>query len=108
MEVYAKQARDGKLIGYATEIRKRAERRLGELMEADRKAGKLSKGNAVKGAKPGPGRGKKGQKHLVHRHSRSWKRRYRREMRCSWRGKCMVMGTCMILGPQCRFSPSDM
>src|ERR1700736_552840 len=32
MEVHTKQARDGKLSGYATEIPKRAERRLGELM----------------------------------------------------------------------------
>jgi hypothetical protein len=32
MEVYAKQAKDSRLIAYATEIRKRAERRLGELM----------------------------------------------------------------------------
>jgi hypothetical protein len=44
MEVYAKQARDGDLIGFATEMRKRAERRLGELMEEERKAGKLAKG----------------------------------------------------------------
>jgi hypothetical protein len=42
MEVYAKQAKDGRLIAYATEIRKRAERRLGELMVADRNAGKLA------------------------------------------------------------------
>jgi N6-adenosine-specific RNA methylase IME4 len=56
MQVYAKQAKDGELIGYATEIRKRAERRLGELMAEAKKAGKLPK-NA-----PGPGRGKKGLK----------------------------------------------
>src|ERR1700719_884254 len=44
MEVYAKQAKDGELIAYATEIRRRAERRLGELMAEERKAGKLAKG----------------------------------------------------------------
>lgn len=32
MQLYAKQAKDGDLIAHATEIRKRAERRLGELM----------------------------------------------------------------------------
>ena len=44
LAVYAKQAKDGGLIAHATAIRKRAERRLGELMEDDRKAGKLAKG----------------------------------------------------------------
>jgi hypothetical protein len=53
MEVHAKQARDGKLIGYATEIPKCAERRLGELMEVDRKAGKLSKGARMAGRSAG-------------------------------------------------------
>jgi hypothetical protein len=43
MSVYAKQAKDGELIAQATAVRKRAERRLGELIEADRKAGKLAK-----------------------------------------------------------------
>src|SRR6202521_5152333 len=52
---------------------KRAERRLGELMEADRKAGKSAKGNAVKGAKPGPGRGKKGQKSAGRPRTRAFK-----------------------------------
>ena len=51
MSVYAKQARDGKLIADATAIRKRAERRLGELMEEDRKAGKLAKGGDKNGRK---------------------------------------------------------
>ncbi len=49
MEVYAKQAKDGELIGFATEIRKRAERRLGEVMDENRKAGKLAKGTRGEG-----------------------------------------------------------
>ena len=44
LAAYARQAKDGELIAHATAIRKRAERRLGELMEDDRKAGKLAKG----------------------------------------------------------------
>ena len=48
LAVYAKQAKDGELIAHATAIRKRAERRLGELMEDDRKAGKLAKGGGGK------------------------------------------------------------
>jgi N6-adenosine-specific RNA methylase IME4 len=44
MALYARQARDGELIAKATEIRKRAERRLGELIEQERQAGKLAKG----------------------------------------------------------------
>jgi hypothetical protein len=43
MAHYAKQAKDGDLIGFATEIRKRAERRFGEIIEENRKAGKLAK-----------------------------------------------------------------
>ena len=54
MEVYARQAKDGNLIAHATEIRKRAERRLGELMESDRRAGKLAKGARAGGKKNGP------------------------------------------------------
>src|SRR6478672_13171678 len=58
MSAYAKQAKDGGLIAHATAIRKRAERRLGELMEDDRKAGKLAKGtrgSPVKGARVASG-----------------------------------------------------
>jgi hypothetical protein len=43
MQHYARQAKDGELIALATEIRKRAERRLGEIMEGERKAGRLAK-----------------------------------------------------------------
>jgi hypothetical protein len=49
LSVYAKQAKDGELIAHATAIRKRAERRLGELMDDERKSGKLAKGARVKG-----------------------------------------------------------
>jgi hypothetical protein len=44
MEVYAYQAKDKELVGYAIEVRERAERRLGELMETKRQAGELAKG----------------------------------------------------------------
>jgi N6-adenosine-specific RNA methylase IME4 len=44
MQEYARQAKDKDLIGWATEMRKRAERRLGEMMEVDRKAGRLQGG----------------------------------------------------------------
>jgi N6-adenosine-specific RNA methylase IME4 len=43
MEVYAKQANDGELMANATEMRKRAEQRLGELMDEARKGGLLAK-----------------------------------------------------------------
>ena len=56
MQTYARLAKDGKLIADATQIKLRAERRLGELMTAQRAAGRLAKN------KPGPGRGNKGQK----------------------------------------------
>ena len=48
LSVYARQARDGELIAHATAIRKRAERRLGELIEDNRRAGKLAKGGGDK------------------------------------------------------------
>jgi N6-adenosine-specific RNA methylase IME4 len=51
MEVYAKQARDSRLLADATAIRERATRRLGELIEIDRKAGKLAKGGGDKRSK---------------------------------------------------------
>lgn len=53
LSAYAKQAKDGELIAHATAIRKRAERRLGELIEDQRKAGKLAKGARQKGTKRG-------------------------------------------------------
>jgi N6-adenosine-specific RNA methylase IME4 len=43
MEVYAKQARDSRLMADATALRKRATRRLGVLMDERRKAGTLAK-----------------------------------------------------------------
>jgi hypothetical protein len=43
MEVYAYQAKDKELVGYAIEVRERAERRLGELMETKRQAGELAR-----------------------------------------------------------------
>jgi N6-adenosine-specific RNA methylase IME4 len=55
MQVYAKQAKDGVLISRATEIRKRAERRIGELMEEERKAGTLKRGGTRKGSKVASG-----------------------------------------------------
>ena len=58
MVVYAKQAKDGELIAHATAIRKRAERRLGELMEDDRKAGKLSKPPSGSKQRPKKGSGR--------------------------------------------------
>lgn len=54
MQIYAAQARDRDLLEHATDIRKRAERRVGEIMQEERAAGLLAKGAA--------GRGKKGAK----------------------------------------------
>jgi N6-adenosine-specific RNA methylase IME4 len=48
MHCYARQARDSELIAHATEIRKRAERRLGELICEQREAGKLATGKEGK------------------------------------------------------------
>lgn len=53
MEVYAHQAQDSELLGFATEMRKRAERRIGELMEEMRQAGLLAKGARERGTKRG-------------------------------------------------------
>jgi hypothetical protein len=49
MEVYAYRARDAPLIAQATVIRQRGERRLGELMAAEAKDGKLAKGTKGQG-----------------------------------------------------------
>lgn len=44
MQAYAKQAKDSELIGYATEIRMRAERRCGELLIEMAESGERAKG----------------------------------------------------------------
>jgi N6-adenosine-specific RNA methylase IME4 len=44
LAVYAAQAKDGELIAHATGVRMRAIRRLGEIMEEQRKTGLLAKG----------------------------------------------------------------
>jgi phage N-6-adenine-methyltransferase len=46
-KAYAQQAKDRQLIGYATGIRLRAERRIGQLMQAQREAVGLSKGGGT-------------------------------------------------------------
>jgi hypothetical protein len=56
MEVYAYQAKDKELVAYATEIKMRATRRIGKLMEAQKHAGKLAKG--TKGNFSGKRKGK--------------------------------------------------
>lgn len=53
MEVYTYQAKDPELMRFATEIKRRATRRIGELIEEDRKAGKLAKGAREPGTKRG-------------------------------------------------------
>ena len=56
------------LMALSTELKKRAVRRLGELMADERKAGRLAKGA------PGPGRGKKGAKAGLGRRTLSQRR----------------------------------
>jgi phage N-6-adenine-methyltransferase len=46
-KAYAQQAKDRQLLGYATAIRLRAERRIGQLMQAQREAFGLSKGGGT-------------------------------------------------------------
>jgi len=54
MAEYARRSRDGELIGYAVEIRTRAERTLGQIMAAAREAGELAKaGRKPKSGAPG-------------------------------------------------------
>jgi N6-adenosine-specific RNA methylase IME4 len=57
LAVYARQANDAALMDHATEIRLRAERRAGELMEDKRAADKLAKGARQRGTKRGTTRG---------------------------------------------------
>lgn len=47
LEAYAYQAKDPELVQHAVEVKRRAERRLGELMENDRQADRMSKGAAA-------------------------------------------------------------
>jgi hypothetical protein len=56
LEVYAYKAKDAALVREVVEIRKLAERRLGELMDKLRKAGMLDKGGrpAKKGSPEDP------------------------------------------------------
>jgi hypothetical protein len=54
MQVYAYQAKDAELTAWAAELHERATRKLGEVMEEERAAGKLSKGtrgSPIKGAR---------------------------------------------------------
>src|SRR5258708_11116803 len=54
MEVYALQQKDPNLIAASVYIRKRAERRIGELMEEERKAGGIKEGRPKKRVAGGP------------------------------------------------------
>jgi hypothetical protein len=73
MRMYAIQAKDGELAADTSEFRDRAERRLGELIDEERKAGRLAKGtrgSKVKGARVACGPTLKAQgidKHLADR-----------------------------------------
>jgi N6-adenosine-specific RNA methylase IME4 len=49
IEVYAKHSKDRQLIEHATKVRKRALRRLGEVIAEQKKAGKLAKGSKGRG-----------------------------------------------------------
>ncbi len=57
MELYAKQAKDTVLLAYGIEKRMWAERRLGELIDEDRKAGRLAKGTRFAGSTAGASAG---------------------------------------------------
>jgi N6-adenosine-specific RNA methylase IME4 len=52
---YARQAKDSEMIGWATEIRKRAERRLGQVMEEQKAAGQRTKQGGDKRSKAARG-----------------------------------------------------
>jgi N6-adenosine-specific RNA methylase IME4 len=54
LEVYAFQAKDIQLASDSTEIRKRATRRIGEIIAADRRGGKLAKGQLRRGVQKPP------------------------------------------------------
>jgi hypothetical protein len=49
MEIYAYQQRDAQLVAWSVELKERAGRRLGEVMDEERRAGRLAKGGAEKG-----------------------------------------------------------
>jgi phage N-6-adenine-methyltransferase len=57
MQTYAFQAKDDALVTYATEIKMRATRRIGELMDEARQAGRMAKGTRgnLKGGNRGSG-----------------------------------------------------
>jgi len=51
---YGRRAKDQKLIAYATEVRKRAERRVGEMMQEQKERFGLNKGGRPNKPHPGP------------------------------------------------------
>jgi ParB family chromosome partitioning protein len=59
MKTFAEITKDHELVNNATEIHRRAERKLGELIDAQRKSGLLAKGTRgqLEGKKPGTGKG---------------------------------------------------